>query len=746
MQDANQKPVNQGTDQPVGGTPSAPNQATPAAPNNPHVPNQTAPRPQGGPQVGPQGGPRMTPPGGRPPQGPRPPHGPRKPNEGGSGLSIFFVIAAVIVFALLIGLLFLFSMGTGEDNPLLQALNLTEVGFIDVILSIVNIVFLISGLVAFISMMITGFLYFVSRRDPSKARKSRKIFVVTSIVFVFLILIYAGLFTALSSMKKGGSIESPGGAAISSIITEPVTATGLAPFEVVLDISAVASPSSLYDWDFGDGTEHGQGPKVNHIYLAPGIFQATVTETMPNGSQNVDSTTITVTGAKPTIEILSDVLEGVAPLVVNFDGGSSVAVNARVVEYHWNFADPESVENLMDGVTTKHEFVKPGEYAVELRVVDSNNNENTGTIMINVLEPEGYPVAKMATIPEELFGQPPLKVEFNASASSDPDGTLTEYVWDFGDGTLPTKGIRSTHIYRKKGAYTAKLTVKDDQLNEDSVSVEILVADEKAKPTPKFKSDPMTLSGEAPLTIQFNATESVDIDGDIVDYEWNFGDKTPNVSGAIVEHSYQRAGTYKITLTTTDNDGLIDDLSRQVRVLVAKKKAPVAVITADPISGTVPMTVKLDGSGSFDEDGEIISYRWDFGDGTSPILAGAQTSHIYEQVGVFNIELTVFDNQNMKGKETISVASTRIRPVAKVSVDVASGPPPLLVEFNAAGSAGNLARYDWDFGDSESGRGAVISHEYKDVGVYEVKLTIYDNAGVTDNTTVNIVVEGDLEE
>jgi len=69
---------------------------------------------------------------------------------------------------------------------------------------------------------------------------------------------------------------------------------------------------------------------------------------------------------------------------------------------------------------------------------------------------------------------------------------------------------------------------------------------------------------------------------------------------------------------------------------------PVAVPTATPISGNIPLSVAFDASASYDPDGTIASYAWDFGDGTS--AAGVAASHTYTQAGNFTATLTVMDN------------------------------------------------------------------------------------------------------
>ncbi len=85
----------------------------------------------------------------------------------------------------------------------------------------------------------------------------------------------------------------------------------------------------------------------------------------------------------------------------------------------------------------------------------------------------------------------------------------------------------------------------------------------------------------------------------------------------------------------------------------AFNKAPIAIATAAPTSGEVPLTVTFDGTGSFDPDGTIASYHWDFGDGTEASTATAE--HTYTAEGVYHAILTVTDNIGHVGTDKITI-------------------------------------------------------------------------------------------
>lgn len=243
-----------------------------------------------------------------------------------------------------------------------------------------------------------------------------------------------------------------------------------------------------------------------------------------------------------------------------------------------------------------------------------------------------------------------LTVEFMGSGSSDPDGEIVSYEWDFGDGETGS-GESISHSYSSEGTYIVKLTVTDDGGATDQAQISIKVSSPSSnkKPSAAISTSPDPAEGEVPFTVEFDGTGSSDPDGNIVSYEWNFGDDTTG-SGSNPSHTYENQGNYKVELTVTDNNGGID---RTEVVIVANSSAenetPEAVISTDPspAEGNIPLEVDFDGSSSSDPDGEIVSYEWNFGDpgsGESNTTTGETATHIFYDFGTFTVTLTVVDN------------------------------------------------------------------------------------------------------
>mgnify|MGYP000243992005 CR=1 FL=1 len=246
----------------------------------------------------------------------------------------------------------------------------------------------------------------------------------------------------------------------------------------------------------------------------------------------------------------------------------------------------------------------------------------------------------------------PLEVTLDASSSSDPDGSIVSFEWDFGDGTS-SSGETTTHTYDSAGDYTVELTVTDDGGATDSATEVVSVSAPNKDPNSGFTASPT--SGEAPLEVSFDASKSEDPDGTIASYSWDFGDGDTG-TGETITHTYADVGDYTAELTVTDDDGAADKSTQSISVS-SGNNPPTASFTADPTSGAAPLEVSFDASGSSDSDGSIDSYSWDFGDGNSG--SGETVNHTYDSSGDYTVELTVTDDDGATDEtsETIEVVS-----------------------------------------------------------------------------------------
>lgn len=173
-------------------------------------------------------------------------------------------------------------------------------------------------------------------------------------------------------------------------------------------------------------------------------------------------------------------------------------------------------------------------------------------------------------------------------------------------------------------------------------------------------------------------------------------------------------------------------------------ESPVAHISAGETMGEAPFELHVDGTLSYDNDGRVVAYHWDFGDDTSK--AGAVQTHIFHEAGSYTVSLTVEDDRGAFGVETLDVVVAPPQnqsPTADIASDTTRGAAPLDVEFSGLNSAdpqGEIIAYHWDFGDGHRASGAVLDHRFHEPGEYEVVLTVDNSSGVSATATEQITV------
>jgi PKD repeat protein len=167
-----------------------------------------------------------------------------------------------------------------------------------------------------------------------------------------------------------------------------------------------------------------------------------------------------------------------------------------------------------------------------------------------------------------------LSVRVNASQSTDSDGTITSYAWNFGESASNTaSGVSAAHTYAAAGGYTVTLTVTDNA-GATAVSQQRVTVP-NSSPAASFVAVPNA------LLVIFDGAASVDSDGSIASYAWNFGEPTSGAANTTTStasrtttHAYATPGSYTVTLTVTDNRGAIG-----VKLLNVTVTPPAAVAT-----------------------------------------------------------------------------------------------------------------------------------------------------------------------
>ena len=238
--------------------------------------------------------------------------------------------------------------------------------------------------------------------------------------------------------------------------------------------------------------------------------------------------------------------------IVQLDGSGSSATNGTIVSYTWEIVSaPDFSVSALSDPNIVNPTLTPdltGQYIISLVVNDGILDSIADTILVNVSS-NLPPVAVASGIP--TTGDTPLTADFDASGSSDPEtGSLT-FDWNFGDpasGASNTSTQASTtHLYNNVGTYMAVVTVTDSFGNTDQASVEIAVTASNMPPTVA----PIATIND--FTVEFTANAN-DPEGELLTYEWDFGDGTPVSTDINPTHIYNVPGTYTVTATVSDGE------------------------------------------------------------------------------------------------------------------------------------------------------------------------------------------------
>jgi len=403
-------------------------------------------------------------------------------------------------------------------------------------------------------------------------------------------------------------------------------------------------------WNFGDGsTDSGVAPW--HRFNNPGTYIVILTVTDDDGAIDTMTQAVQV-GSSNQAPVAAFSATPTNPMVnawVQFDATASADSDGSIVSYSWNFGDGSTDI----GSLVWHRFSVAGTYVVTLTVTDDDGATDSTSHAIQVGPSNQSPVAAFTFAPPI-----PLVngwVQFNASAASDPDGSIVNYAWNFGDGSTDIGSV-VWHRFSGAGIYVVTLTVTDDDGAANTITQAIQVGGSvNSAPTASFSHLPASPTiGE---WVRLDGTGSTDSDGSISSYQWSFGDGTAPVSGPVVYHQFTGAGTYVVSLTVTDDDGATDSAVQGIGVGTVLQ-APVALFTFAPVAPTVGQSVFFNASASYDPDGAIVSYAWDL-DGNGADDAFAPTMNAtYNSPGVAMVRLTVIDNDGLSSTSTQAVVVT----------------------------------------------------------------------------------------
>jgi PKD repeat protein len=476
-------------------------------------------------------------------------------------------------------------------------------------------------------------------------------------------------------------------------------------------------------------------------------------------------------GSQSSPAAIADIM-GTAPLTVHFDASGSYVPDGMLVNYLWDF-EGDGVFEASSGADPQatHAYTDNARFRASVKLIQIEESAGGGEPVVSSASAATYAsvvtFSKAGNVPpyakclaDRAFGPSPLTVNFDASTSSDDDGTVDFYEWDFdndGNPDFSSSSPLATYTFSAPALSRVRLKVTDNDGGYDTTMIPIITsnADGDWPPTAALQINPAL--GSAPLTVMLDGSGSQDPDGAIVSYEWDLdGDFTFDInsgSESAFEYTFTTSGVYNVWLRVTDSAGQFD----LVRALVNVNTAPYPGLEAIPNSGTGPLTVNFDASSSQDLDGTIVKYEWDFdSDGTYDQDTGIlpRVTHTLYKIGTNTITVRVTDDLGFSSTQSVEIEvkapQNNLTPTITLEADITDGAPPLTVLLTATAKDpdedGGIDHYDWDYeGDgiydeSTDILGTTRQHEYEASGRYNPTVRVVDIAAGSATASVEVLV------
>lgn len=393
---------------------------------------------------------------------------------------------------------------------------------------------------------------------------------------------------------------------------------------------------------------------------------------------------------------------GCAPLIVRFTDQST----GSPTSWRWDLGNG-TISFLQNPSVT---YFNPGKYTIKLIVKKANNEDSI--IKSDYIEVFAKPTVQFNV--SITSGCYPLDVRFT-DGSTIASGTITTWLWDFGDGVTSTLQ-NPLHTYTSARNFNVTLQVRTSNGCISTLTKNSLIQINDGV-LAKFTND-YPLSCSSPVTINF---QNQSTGTGVVNYLWDFGDGT---SSTLLNpsHAYTSAGSFTVKLIVTNSNGCADTLIKPNTITVGSVSSGISFRDSVCQSSSVIFT-----NTSSPTPGTVL---WNFGDGTTSTQLNPNKT--FASAGVFTIKMiSNFGACTDSVTKTITVIS---KPIVNFSTtDTSSCKAPYTVNF--INSSSNATSYLWNFGNNVTSTVTSPTYTYNTTGVYTVKLTAYNDFGCATTLT-----------
>lgn len=437
-----------------------------------------------------------------------------------------------------------------------------------------------------------------------------------------------------------------------------------------------------------------------------------------------------------------------APIQIKFNLGDALFRKIdrnRVKQINWDFDGDNQYDASGPEVfyTFKNKGKNNGNYTARAQVVYSAINgageEIFETSREIIIANESVAAEILSSTNE---GPAPLRVNFNAGGSYDPDGSVVYYEWDFNeDGIYDVVGgdvAKVEHVFQKIGKYKVKLRVRGSNSDYDETETIIDVTNPEQNLKARITSS-QSKEGFAPYEVILSGDSSFSRKGRIIKYTWFIQGEDEVIPSRTMKWKFSLPGEYLVRLVIENDLGEKEEDEILIKVKPPVKKSNLIIDTTPSniakgvLKGVAPFEVTFDSNRS--ELLNAIEWRWDFdSDGIVDAYDKAAT-HVFRKKGSYEVKLTMVDTDGDEFTKILPVEVESSGVKANITATPIAGTVPLMVRFDGSSSSADEAdiiNYIWEFpGNEPIPYGAQISYEFPVVGVYEVKLTVLTDTNET---------------
>lgn len=461
-----------------------------------------------------------------------------------------------------------------------------------------------------------------------------------------------------------------------------------------------------WNWNFGDGgTSTSQNP--SYTYTTPGVYDVQLVITSINGCTDTILKPQIINVLSSTPNFAANDTIGCRPFNVSFTDFSS-SLGGNVTDWLWDFGDG----NTSTAQNPNHLYLDVGSFTVTLQITDSTGCVGSLT----------KPLYISSTGPTPSFTNPANRcinspVNFNSTSIS-LGGTITNWLWNFGDGSTSTLE-NPIHEYSSQGNYDVSLYILDNngcdstlmQLN--TINVDSLTID--------FTAD-SSLGTCPPFIVNFEQLVSPNP----TSWEWDFG----NGTGSTVPNPtlvYNTVGNFDVQLIASNASGCRDTLIKHNFITT---NGPIGILSNTPDSGCIDLDVDFTVVSN-----NSVSQIWDFGDGLVVSNNLLNISHTYTAINTFYPVVILEDAGGCQIPYNFDSIQTGNIDAAIYIDDNYVCTPDIINFADSTNSSPSVISWDWNFGDGSTSNVENPAHNYTSAGTFDISL-IADNGLCKDTVEV----------